>query len=84
VRTYSRNRAVMRAWDNTQERVGDVYIDWWIRGLYQAIIQCFRYVYFTQNLMKCLYLCFLVIDCYWQCLFAFSNKHVVCCTQLLL
>jgi tetraspanin-11 len=27
VRTYSRNRAVMRAWDNTQERVGDVYID---------------------------------------------------------
>jgi tetraspanin-11 len=27
VRTYSTNRAVKRAWDDTQERVGNVYID---------------------------------------------------------
>jgi tetraspanin-11 len=27
VRSYSTNRAVKRAWDDTQERVGDVYVD---------------------------------------------------------
>jgi hypothetical protein len=64
VRSYTTNRAVKRAWDDTQERVGDVYIEWWIRASFQAIFQCLRCVYFTQNLKKCLYLCFLVIDCY--------------------
>jgi len=28
VRSYTTNRAVKRAWDDTQERVGDVYMDW--------------------------------------------------------
>lgn len=27
VRSYTTNRAVKRAWDDTQERVGDVYIE---------------------------------------------------------
>jgi Tetraspanin family. len=27
VRTYATNRAVKRAWDDTQERVSDMYID---------------------------------------------------------